>query len=269
MNPWHNARLLDRISTALTAAAVLALVAAAASWAVSRPRFALEKVRVMSAGPQALRYVPERTLEHVLRRAVHGTFFSAELESIREQVETVPWVRHASVRRLWPDRLEIRIEEHKALALWQDGRLVNTHRELFSANLDEAEEDGPLPQLGGPPGSEAEVVARYLSARRLIEPLGLVPVSVTESARRAWRMQLDDGTVLVLGRDYEKTPIDTRIAQWVDAYPTTKARLNHRAGVIDMRYQNGFAIRALAQIAGPDDGDGQGPPRRPRASKGN
>ncbi len=247
MNPWRDTRALGRITAGLAACALVCLVSAAAAWAMARPVFDLRAVVVEPIDERPLRYVAEAQLEQALQQVIKGSFFSIELEAVRERVETVPWVRHASVRRIWPDRLEIRIEEHRPLALWHDGRLVNTYRELFAANLDEAEEDGPLPQLSGPPGSEAEVVERFLTASSLIEPLGRVPVSVSMSARRAWRMQLDDGTVLLLGRERSRS-IDSRIARWVDAYPTTKERLGHRAGVIDMRYQNGFAVRALAQI---------------------
>ncbi|MFA7505855.1 MAG: cell division protein FtsQ/DivIB [Burkholderiaceae bacterium] len=253
MNPWHDARALGRITAGLAGVVLVCLVSAFAAWAMGRPVFDLRAVVIEPIGERPLRYVAEGPLEQALRATVKGSFFSTELEAVRERVETVPWVRHASVRRIWPDRLEVRIEEHRALALWHDGRLVNTYRELFSANLDEAEEDGSLPQLSGPPGSEAEVVERFLAASRLVEPLERTPVSVSMSARRAWRMQLDDGTVLLLGRERSKS-IDSRIARWVDAYPITTERLGHRAGVIDMRYPNGFAIRALAQI---ETGDGE------------
>ena len=37
---------------------------------------------------------------------------------IRDSFETVPWVRRAVVRRVWPDRLAVRLEEHRAVALW-------------------------------------------------------------------------------------------------------------------------------------------------------
>jgi cell division protein FtsQ len=260
MNPWRDARVLERLSAAFVAFALVAGVCAVAVWAMGRPVFDLRAASVAPIDAERpLRHVSDRSLAQALRASVKGSFFSTELEAVRERVESVAWVRRASVRRVWPDRLEVRIEEHRPLALWHDGRLVNTYRELFSANLDEAEADGPLPQLAGPPGSEAEVVDRFLAATRLLEPLSREPVSVTMSERRAWRMQLDDGTVLLLGREQPKS-IDERIARWVDAYPTTTARLGHRAGVIDMRYQNGFAIRALAQIESADDEPRPTPP---------
>src|SRR5690606_37879060 len=155
MRAWRDPRALGRITAGLAACAFLCLVGAAVVWAMDRPVFDLRAVVVEPVDDRPLRYVSATQLEQALKPVVKGSFFSTELESVRERVETVPWVRSARVRRIWPDRLEVRIEEHRPLALWHDGRLVNTYRELFSANLDEAEEDGPLPQLAGPPGSEA------------------------------------------------------------------------------------------------------------------
>lgn len=255
MSPWRDTRFLGRLTVWLLLVSVVCLSGAATIWLADRPLFDLRAVVVRPAGQEPLHYVAERALEQAVQAAVTGSFVSTELEAIRERIETVPWVRHASVRRIWPARLEVSIEEHRPFALWHDGRLVNTYGELFAANLDEAEEDGPLPQLAGPPGSEREVVERFRSASRLIEPLGRAPVAVSMSPRHAWQIQLDDGTTLLLGRERSKS-IDSRIARWVDAYPVTTERLGHRAGVIDMRYRNGFAIRALAQL---DTGDGAEP----------
>lgn len=268
MNPWRDPVALGRLSAGLCTVAAACLLAAGVTWAIRQPAFDLHRVVVRPVDHQSLRHIAERALEQAVRASVSTGFFSTELEAVRERIETVPWVRRASVRRIWPDQLEVRIEEHRPLALWHDGRLVNTYRELYSANLDEAEESGALPQLSGPPGAEAEVVERFLVAQELLQPLQRSLVSVSMSARRAWSMQLDDGTVLLLGRERAKS-IDSRLARWVDAYPVTTARLGHRAGVVDMRYQNGFAVRALAQIE--DGGEREQAPAfaaRPEARRG-
>ena len=143
------------------------------------------------------------------------------------------------------------IEEHRTLALWGDGRLVNTFGELFAANLAEAEEDGDLPQFSGPEGSALQVARRYGELRDAVAPLRVHPDSVALSPRHAWTMRLDDGTVLLLGRD-QGMPIERRVARWVDMYPQVMASLKRRAEVIDLRYPNGFAIRSLTQLAEAD-----------------
>jgi len=49
---------------------------------------------------------------------IKGNFFSINLQRARAAFESVPWVRRATVRRVWPDRLAVSLEEHRAAALW-------------------------------------------------------------------------------------------------------------------------------------------------------
>ena len=114
------------------------------------------------------------------------------------------------MRRVWPDRLHVAIEEHRPLALWGDGRLMNTHGELYAANLAEAEEDGPLPEFAGPPGSELDGAARFAELGAGSRRSGARPVAVSLSSRYAWSARLDDGTTLLLGRE-QGLPIEERV----------------------------------------------------------
>mgnify|MGYP001463169364 CR=1 FL=1 len=95
---------------------------------------------------------------------IEGTFFSANLQKVREQVEAQPWVRKAVVQRTWPSGLRIQIQGHTPLALWGETRLVNTYGEVFSANLAEVAEDQQLAVLNGPAGSELLVSKMYVSS---------------------------------------------------------------------------------------------------------
>jgi cell division protein FtsQ len=153
------------------------------------------------------------------------------------------------------------IEEHQPLAIWQDGRLDNRQGELFAANVAEAEAEGALLEFSGPPGSEAEVTRRWHELREQLAPLALAPEALTLSARYAWSARLDNGTVLLLGRE-QGLPIAERIARWVALQPTVQSRLNREIAAVDLRYPTGFAIRAPGAIdtASPDRGGARAAP---------
>jgi len=53
--------------------------------------------------------------------------------------------------------------------------------------------------------------------------------------------------VLLLGRE-QGLAIAERIARWVALAPTVQARLNREIAAVDLRYPNGFAIRAPGAI---------------------
>jgi cell division protein FtsQ len=249
MNPWHDVRTLHATANALLALALLVVLGAGAAWVVKRPMFNLRAVSIEAVEGGRLRHVSTPLLRHSALHRVSGNFFTVDLEAVRAGFESVPWVRRATVRRIWPDRLVVSIEEHRSMALWGDGRLLNTFGELFSANLAEAEEDGPLPEFAGPAGSEQLVATRFDELVKWLGPLGRRPEAVMLSSRYAWSTRLDDGTTLLLGRE-QGLPIEQRVARWVSVYPRVQARLEKRADVVDLRYPNGFAVRsAVAQTA--------------------
>lgn len=243
MRLWHEPRWLHSLANALIAVSLLAILAAAGLWLLNRPAYALRHVVIEPVPGTELRHVSSLLLSKAAAQRLKGNFFSVDLDSVRAGFEQVPWVRRATVRRVWPDGLVVSIEEHRALALWAEERLMNTFGELYTANLDEAEVDGPLPRLAGPPGSELRVLTRYEELRRWVAPLGIMPRSLALSARYAWMAQMDEGTVLMLGRD-QGLPLEERVARWVAAHPKVKAKLGARAQVVDLRYPNGFAVRA-------------------------
>jgi cell division protein FtsQ len=242
---WNSPRWVNVLANGVTALGLLTLVGAGSWWLSERPTFRIQQVQVKAAPGFELKHLAvgplQQQLSGYLKAERSANFFRANLDRIRELSEGVPWVRHARIRRVWPDGLEVRVEEHEALALWDDGRIVSTYGELFSANLAEAEEDGALPEFSGPLGTEKLVVSRFAELRRLLVPLNLQPLGLSLSTRQAWSAELSDGSKLLMGRD-QGLPIDERVQRWVAAYPQARAKLNARPELIDLRYPNGFAL---------------------------
>ncbi len=234
---WDNPRLLNLIANWLFALAAVLVLYAAARLLVNSPALPLRILQVTGE----LAHLDRADVVDALQGKVSGTFFTVDLDAIRAAFETVPWVRRAQVRRLWPDRVEVRVEEHLPLARWGDasqGQLVNVHGEVFTAAL-----DGQLPVLHGPPGSAAEVTGRYATLREQFAALQLEPVQVLLSRRHAWQLRLSNGLILQLGRDSDKDPLAQRVGHFIEAYPRTLAKLNRRLEYVDLRYPNGFALR--------------------------
>src|SRR5438552_6609143 len=127
---WDDPKALNTIALALVACSLAMLVAVSTLWASRLPAFAIHRVVVTGE----LKEVNPAHLEAVAREALRGTFFTLNLDSARAAFVRVPWVRTASVRRLWPDRLEVSVTEHEPLARWNDSALVNTYGEVFQAD---------------------------------------------------------------------------------------------------------------------------------------
>jgi cell division protein FtsQ len=243
---WNNARLLNGAATLIFCAAILAFATEGLAWCMHRPYFTLRGVRI-EAESGSLRHVSAAAIRTDALPHIQGNFFTTNLESVRLAFEGVAWVRHARVRREWPDHLLVKIEEHEALGTWNDDRLLDTFGDVFAANIAEAEAEGDMPRFYGPEGSEKEVRARYADFEGWFAPLGLKPFEVALSPRYAWQVRLDNGTPLglavKLGRESDRDMLEERIARMQAAYPSLAAKWPHLT-LVDLRYPNGFALRA-------------------------
>jgi cell division protein FtsQ len=177
-----------------------------------------------------------------LAHSAGGSLWRVDLEALRTNAKRLPWIRDAAVRRVFPDRIEVALEEHTPVAYWKlkDGLgLVNSHGEVFRAEFRE-----PLPTWSGPRDSAGEVMQKYARFSEILTPSGAWPVEVRLSERRAWQLKLDDGTGLELGR----ADTEARLERF------TKARSRspnlQLAGLhADLRYGSGLALRKPIEIA--------------------
>ncbi|WP_454765038.1 cell division protein FtsQ/DivIB [Cupriavidus campinensis] len=247
---WHNARLLNLIASVLYALVAVMALGAGLLWLAQRPVFAITHVELQSSGGQPLRHVNGPSVRANALGKLSGNFFTLDLNAARQAFESVPWVRHASVRREWPNGLAVEVEEHEALGTWgnaDSGRLINTYGEVFVANTAEAEEDAQLLALDGPPDSEADVVEKLEIMREWFRPLKVEPLAVALSSRYAWRARLSNGMVVELGReqtDEDRAAMEARVKRFVAAWPQVTEQWGRQVEYADLRYPNGFAIRA-------------------------
>jgi cell division protein FtsQ len=250
---WQDIRLLNATANTLLGLLALAILGSALWWVVHRPLFTLREVRLEGPQHAALRHVSPSTVRGTALPRIKGNFFTADLEDVRVAFESVPWVRRAAVRREWPNKLVVVIDEHRPLGTWgEDGRLISVDGDIFTANLAEAEEEGDLPEFEGPAGSEREVVARYRDFSEWLAPVELAPEAVQLSGRYAWSLRLNNGMTVELGREHTRETLKNRVERLVRIYPQLVARLQDRIESVDMRYPNGLALRAAGLNLAPE-----------------
>jgi cell division protein FtsQ len=169
-----------------------------------------------------------------LLAGLSGGLFSVDLDKARQGLESLPWVRSASVRRIWPSGLAVTLEERVPAAAWNDLAILDIHGEVFPVTPWKA-----LPRLFAPEGMEKEVAQRYGEFAAALASDGRKIAEIRVDARHTWQMTLTDGVTIELGRDH----LDERLKRFVNFYPEAAARM---AGIrrVDMRYPNGFAAQA-------------------------
>jgi cell division protein FtsQ len=246
---WDKPGTLDVISNLLLAAALLLVAYGAAHYGMRLPVFPLREVR-LSDGPA---HVTLDQIETIVKRELQGNFFTLDLAQSRAAFEKLPWVRKVNLRRQWPDRLEVALEEHVPLARWGNAALVNTYGEVFIAAYDDK-----LPLFVGPEGSAKEIAIQYGYFKRSLAAIRQAPAQVLLSPRRAWQIRLDSGLVVELGRERIESRLDRLIAN----YDRSVGRLQRKLDYVDLRYPNGFAVRIPEFKHAPQDKRRDGKPVR-------
>jgi cell division protein FtsQ len=236
-------KLMNLAASALLSACCVLLLAAAAWWALRHPLFGIAGITVQgdTAHSSAV------TLRANVAPRLAGNFFTVDLVAAREAFEAAPWVRKAVVRRDFPNRLRVQLEEHKAVALWgadSESRLVNSFGEVFEANAGDVEQEG-LPRLSGPDPDSAQVLAMYRAVKPLFEPLDLAVDQLALTPHGSWRIELDTGAVIELGHG-TREEVAARAQRFVQTLTQVASRYGRRPEALvsaDLRHVNGYAVR--------------------------
>ena len=212
--------------------------------AMDPDRFPVSEVQVVGD----LRYADRSTLQAIVGSHAESGFYGLDLQQLRESVEAVPWVRSASVRRLWPNALMVKVEEHEARARWNDGELISSDFSVFmppqyrldgQTGTEWQKYFAQLPQLSGVEGRHAALYELYRVVSRQLATLGDPIVEIHEDGRRSVRIVLSSGVWINLGRERGQG----RLQLFGQIYKRViEPDITGIVGV-DMRYPNGFSVK--------------------------
>jgi cell division protein FtsQ len=223
--------LRQRVLPGLAAALVAALLGAVAWYGYTA--LASRPVKQVVFSGDVDRVPPAIAAEFA--RELGQRTVGTSLASVRENAKRIPWVRDASVRRRYPDTIEVRFEAYHALARWNDNRLVSDAGEIFAA-----EAPAGLPLFQGADADAPTIVRAWPELVRWLAPVG-APSEVSLNARGAWEVTLASGLHIALGRD----ELQARAQRFAIAWPQLAAR-GIDTKYADLRYPNGFALRQVA-----------------------
>lgn len=192
----------------------------------------IEKIRVQGN----FLFIEESMLNEAITEIKSQGFFSLDIQAVREQVETLPWVAQASIRRVWPNGLAIHVVEQQPLARWSEGGLINTQGEWFNP-LQDTYPKG-LPVFSGPKILQTEMSQYYATFTQLLKPLSLSIEQLETSSRSAVNIYLDNGMKLVLGREQQQV----RLQRFIRVYNKLFASKASEVAQIDLRYSNGMSV---------------------------
>ena len=198
-----------------------------------------------------LRWVDREKLNAAVQPYLDSNFFSADLNGIKRTVESLPWVASASVRRQWPNQLQILITEHNAVARWKNDILINEKGELFEPADIPADMNQALVQLHGPGNSYQYLFEQYQELQPLFAGLvlgkqGMDELTITKvymDERRALGIELSNGMRVILGRLNASMDLYNAASRFLQVFKSNLQEQAEQIEVVDLRYTNGFAVQ--------------------------
>ena len=171
------------------------------------------------------RYTPDKDIFEALELRRARTMLSFDPQRARSRLSELPWIEAASIERVFPDRLEVRIKERTPVAVWSRAErhaLIDAQgRTLASVP---AEVMPQLPRVGGE-GADAAAAELFGLLQRFPELKARV-ASAERIGGRRWTLRLISGGAVqlpasseaealseagrLLAKGFERAEIDVR-----------------------------------------------------------
>ena len=167
----------------------------------------------------------------------HSSLLFLDVTQARAKLEAIPWIAEATVRKLYPDRLQITITEREAFALWQrQGKVavIAADGTVLAASVE--------PRLAALPfvvGKGAAAKARGFLA--VLDQYPAIRDSVRASilvAERRWNLRLKNGIDVRLPDSNIEQALET-----LARFDREKSLLTRDIVAIDLRLSDRITIR--------------------------
>ncbi len=191
----------------------------------------------------------------ILALGAPGTFMTQDVDVIQQQIERLPWIKQASVRKQWPDELKIHLVEYVPVARWNDLHMVDAEGKAFSVPAERAGKQ-KLPLLYGPEGSEQDVLEGYRAMSATLAASKYTLKMAAMTARHSWQLALDNDVRLELGRDDR----NGRLQRFIELYPVLQQQgqaESKRVSYVDLRYESGASVGWAPVLVDPQALGGQ------------
>ncbi len=241
--PPIDVRLMNATASVMYALFCLGTLVMLLLWTANRPVFAVQAIHVSGE----VSHNNALTLRANVVPKLDGSFLTLDLARTKQAFEAVPWVRRAVVRREFPNRLHVILQEHSPVAYWgaeSELRLLNSFGEVFEANLGEVEHIA-LPRLQGPVDMAPHILAMYRALQPRFDQLDLTLEALELSRRGSWVAKLDSGAAIELGRGDDATVL-ARNDRFLKTLTQVTSRYSRRPDAVesaDLRYAGGYALR--------------------------
>jgi len=177
----------------------------------------------------------QRAVETALQQYIGRGFFSFDIHELQQILQADSWTDSVSVRRIWPDKLRVMIEEKKPVARWDDEHLLSDSAKVYAADT---RPFSHLPVVHAANHQPVWVLQQFYRLEARFNSVKEHLVALHADSRGALNIELINGLQIRLGRGN----IDHKIDRLVNIYQQQILPRREKIQRLDLRYSNGFAV---------------------------
>lgn len=223
------------LTTAVTGVVIgghgMTVVSAVTAWA----GFGIENVKITGQSETS-----EVDVLAALDIGQYPSLLTLDLEDARVRIETLPWVKQATLKKLFPDTVEIAVVERDPYALWQHAgtvSLIDDAGKIITDRIDERY--AWLPRVVGTGAAEkAAAYTGLIDAYPTIARQARAGILVSEER---WTVVLESGIELMLPAEKPEAALAT-----IESLDRDHAVLSREISAIDLR-QPGHVVFRLTE----------------------
>ena len=226
--------LATAVAGTLIGGHTMTVVSAVTSWS----GLAIQKIEITGQSETS-----EVDIIHALGIGPFPSLVTFDVGSGRTGIEALPWVKQATIKKLYPDTLQVSVVERRPFAIWQhDDKIALVDYDGAIITDDVGEDYAKLPFVVGEGAAErageyAEIIANVPSLRARIHAGVLI-------AGRRWNVVLSNGVQLLLP---EQDPASALVA--VAALDAQNGLLSRDVAAVDLRLSDKLVVRLTEEGA--------------------
>ena len=181
-------------------------------------------------------YLSKNEIKIILQPLVITGFFDADMQAIHTAVSTLPWVDTVTVKRIWPDAIDIKIREKKPYARWGKNSLITERGVIFTPkNIEQFQN---LSVVTGPEFQQVKVLEIMKGIKTALADQSMELAEFSVNDRWAWKIKLANGMEILLGRNEQLK----KLQRFLKTLAVLRQEQVDAMAIVDLRYPNGYAV---------------------------
>lgn len=184
-----------------------------------------------------LKHLDIKQMHKIIEIEMENGFLGVKLDEVSYLLNLEPWVKQVSVKKVWPDTLEINVTEHKPMATLNYQGIISQQGNYFEPKVLNITKD--LPIFYGEVTMINKMTEMYHALSRTLGKFNKTIKTLHLNKQDEWIVEFNRNIKIILGRKH----VLQHFSRFLIAFNSNYNQFKNKIDTIDLRYSNGFSVR--------------------------